>query len=94
MNTPATLDELKELLQATLKASEENTKILKAMRRDAVIGGVVKFLVWVILIAASFYFSMKFLEPYLGVLGNTQQEGMTQDDYKALFDQYKDLLGQ
>lgn len=89
---PTTLDDLRELLEENLEATEENNKILKDMRRDALIGGVVKILVWVILIGASFYFSMKFIEPYLGMM-MAGQNG-EQQDIGALLEEYKSLLGQ
>ncbi len=89
--TPVTLEELKSLLEDTLEATEENTKILKAMRRDALIGGVLKFVFWILIVVASFYVSAKFLEPYLdGMMGGG--EGQTQD-IGALLKEYQNLLG-
>lgn len=88
---PTTLDDLRELLEDNLEATEENNKILKDMRRDALIGGVVKIVVWVVLIGASFYFSIKFLEPYLGMM-TTGQDGQ-QQDIGALLEQYQSLIG-
>lgn len=88
---PTTLDDLRELLEDNLEATEENNKILKDMRRDALIGGVVKVLVWVVLIGASFYFSIKFLEPYLGSLIGAQEGN--QQDIGALLEQYQSLIG-
>ena len=79
-----------EMVEETLDLARENNKILKAMRRDALIMGTLKTLIWIVLVVASFYFSMKFLEPYLGMLP-TGQGGQ---DYGALFEQYKSLLGQ
>jgi hypothetical protein len=71
------------------KLTEDNNRILKAMRRDALIGSIVKTLIWVALIGASYYFSMKLLTPYLGMLQGAQGQ-----DMNALFEQYKELLGQ
>jgi hypothetical protein len=79
------LGELKRL-------TEENNRILKAMRRDALIGSIIKTLIWVALIAASYYFTMKLLTPYLGMLEGMQ--GGQGQDMNALFDQYRELLGQ
>lgn len=79
---------------AELKAlTEENNKILKAMRRDAIIGAVVKMLIWIVLIVVSYQLSMKFLEPYLGMLQGAQGDGQGQD-LNALMEQYKQLMGQ
>lgn len=88
---PVPQDGLRELLKENIELTKENNRLLKAMRRDALIGGVIKFVVWIVLILASFYFSMKFLEPYLGMLQNASGDST---DYSALFEEYKALLGQ
>lgn len=87
------IEDLKELLEETLEVSKENNKLLKRMRRDALIGGILKFLIWVVLIVASFYLSAKLLEPYLGTLQSMQNGGQG-TDWQALIDQYKSQLGQ
>lgn len=87
------IDDLKELLQETLEVSKENNKLLKRMRRDAIIGGILKFLVWVVLIVASFYLSFQLLQPYLGALQGMQGNGQG-TDWQALLDQYKSQIGQ
>jgi len=61
------------------------------MRRDALIGGIVKALIWVVLIVGSYYLTMQFLEPYMGVL---QGQGGQGQDLGALMEQYRALLGQ
>lgn len=91
--TQPTLAELEELMEENLEVAKENTKLLKAMRRDALIGGILKTLVWVILIGASFYFSLQYLEPLMGSFTQAT-EGFTPEDYQALFEQYKTQLGQ
>ncbi len=88
---PNDIDSLADQLDEVLELVRENNKILKAMRRDALIMGTLKTLIWVVLIVASFYFSYQFLQPYLGMMEGMQQQGQ---DYGALFEQYKGLLGQ
>lgn len=80
------LDELAELVA-------ENTKLLKAMRRDARIGAAVKAVFWLALIASSFYVSMRYIEPLLGSFSSGPSEGMSAQDWMNLLDQYKDQLG-
>lgn len=89
---PVTLEELKDLLGENLEATEENTKILKGMRRDAIIGGVLKFLFWIAVIGISFYFTAQLIEPYLTSL--TGADSMKTEDFQALFELYKKELGQ
>jgi hypothetical protein len=81
-----------EKIEETLKVTRENNKLLKAMRRDAIIGGVLKMVIWLALILVSFYLSAKFLEPYLGMM--TSGQGGKAQDFGALFEQYKSLMGQ
>ncbi|HRH24681.1 MAG TPA: hypothetical protein PK109_03795, partial [Candidatus Paceibacterota bacterium] len=82
-----TLEDLKELLEENIALTKDTRKMLKRMRREAFIAGVVKTAVWAVLLIASFWLSAKFLEPYLGMM-TAGQEGAEQD-YGALFEQYK-----
>ncbi|TAK58677.1 hypothetical protein EPO14_02500 [Patescibacteria group bacterium] len=53
--------------------TKENNHMLKAMRRDAFIGGIVKFVVWVVLFIVLPYIAWLFIQPYLqGVLDTYQ----------------------
>lgn len=75
----------------------ENNKLLKKIRRDAIIGGILKIVLWILVILASLYFSTKFLEPYLGMLQSaTEQPKAPQNigDINAFIEQYKGLLGE
>lgn len=80
-------------LTALKAAVEENNRILKAMRRDALIGAIIKFAIWFVLIGGSLYLSTKFLEPYLGMLQSAQGASGGQD-WQALLDQYREMMGQ
>ena len=62
-------DQLKELYELT----RENNRMLKDMRRDALIGGIIQFVWWVIILVVLPYFTWLFLQPYLeGLLGAYQ----------------------
>ncbi len=80
------LEELRSLVN-------ENNRLLKAMRRDALIGGIVKFVVWAGLLAVSYYFTIQFIGPYLSALQGMQGSGQGQD-LNALFEQYRGFLGE
>ena len=56
--------EEREILERTLKISEENNKILKNMRRASRLTAVFRIFYWLIIIALGFgaYF---FIEPYV-----------------------------
>ncbi len=53
-----TLDEI-------YKLTKENNKMLKAMRRDAFVGGVVKFIGWVLVFVVIPYILWLYIQPYL-----------------------------
>ena len=56
--------EEKELLERTLKISEENNKILKSMRRVGRLGVAFKIFYWLVIIGFGFG-AYYFIEPYV-----------------------------
>lgn len=85
------LASLKELIEKNLEIAKENNRLIKAMRRDALIGGLVKTLIWIILIVGSFYLSFQFLAPYLAILENVQSGGGG-FDFEGLMQQYQEFI--
>lgn len=75
------------------KLTEENNQILKAMRRDALIAGIIKFIIWVGLIGFSYYVAMQLIGPYMEMFKGMQGQGQSQD-FTQLLKQYQELLGQ
>jgi capsule polysaccharide export protein KpsE/RkpR len=72
-------DQLKELHALT----KENNKMLKAMRRDAFIGGIIHFVWWVIIIVVLPYFTWLWLQPYLEGMLNAYQTAQGQSSEVA-----------
>lgn len=60
-------EELKQLLQKNLEASQESLDILKKMNRARMLGNALVFLKWAIIIGLS-YGAYYFIEPYLRAL--------------------------
>ena len=87
---PASLeDQIKELREVTL----DTNKTIKAMRRDALVGGIIKTVIWLVVLVASFYYSAKLIEPYIGMLqGQNGASGGT--DWSALIKQAQEVMGQ
>ena len=56
--------EFKELLELT----KENNKLLRKMRRSAMIGGVIRLIYWVAIIGTPIFLYYSFLQPYLAQL--------------------------
>ena len=52
-----------EMIRETYRITQENNKMLHAMRRHAFIGGIVKVLVYAIIIIAPFWLYMQYLAP-------------------------------
>lgn len=90
-------EEIKDLLEENIKLTKDTHRLLKAMRRDALISGVAKFVLWIVLIIGSLWFSAQFLAPYLSVLDSFNGSG-TQGggigSWQDLIDKYKTELGQ
>jgi hypothetical protein len=82
---------LAEMVEESLKLSRENNQLLKAIRRDALIGGVIKVLIWGVLIGGSLYFSLHYLEPLLAPMQALQGQGGT-DGMKVLLELYNGNL--
>ncbi len=62
-------DQAKELVELT----RQNNRMLKDMRRDAMIGGIIHFVWWVILVVVLPYLTWLYIQPYLdGVLSAYQ----------------------
>jgi|CXWL01.1.fsa_nt_gi hypothetical protein len=76
---------LEELLEESIELTRENNRLLKAMRRDALIAGIVKVLIWGALIGGSIYFSLKYLEP---LLVPAQELGENKEALQMLLDVY------
>lgn len=54
--------------------TKENNKILKAMRRDAFIGGILKAIMWFIFLVVIPYLTWLYIQPYVqGVLDTYQK---------------------
>ena len=74
---------LEELLEENIELTKENNRLIKAMRRDALIGGVVKVLIWGVLIGGSLYFSLQYLEP---LLVGAEEMGQNKEALQMLLD--------
>lgn len=66
------MDEQK--LNELYELTKENNTMLKGMRRDAFIGGIIKFIFWIILLVVIPYMTWLYIEPYVqGVLDTYQK---------------------
>lgn len=82
---------LNEKLDEMLALSRANNRMLKDMRRDALIGVIVKVVFWGAIFAASYYFTMQYLAPILNSAQSVQGEAA---NFQQLFEQYRAQFGQ
>jgi len=63
----------KEMLKKTLELSQDNNKMLKAIRRSMFWGRVTKIIYWVVIIGAAvgvYYYIEPYLNDAVGIYGN------------------------
>ena len=80
-------DMTKEILHLT----QENNRMIKGMRRDAVIGGVLRIVLWLAVIVGSYYLTMQYLEPILSGMNAGDEGGI---NFQDLIKQYQSLQGE
>jgi hypothetical protein len=71
-------DETRRLLRQNLDLAKENNRILRKLRRDAVLGNILRIVWWAILIGVPVYLYLTIFQPYLQELGATY-EGIRAD---------------
>jgi hypothetical protein len=54
-------DKARELLDL----ARDNNRMLRAMRRSAFIGGIIKFIFWILILIVIPYFTWLYIQPYL-----------------------------
>lgn len=61
-------------LEQVLRLAKDNNRMLRAMRRDAFIGGIIKAIVWFALIVVPLWFYLTYLAPVVNsAMGAMQQ---------------------
>jgi hypothetical protein len=85
--------ELKKLLEENLAVAKDNNRLLREMRRNAILGLIAKIVIWLIVLGVPLFFLSAYLGPILdalsgkadpektiplGVLGFPSEEQMNQ----------------
>ncbi len=58
-------EDLQELVRANIKLTQENNRMLRAMRRDVWMGRTFRVLFWLVLLVGSYMVYYVFLAPYV-----------------------------
>jgi hypothetical protein len=83
----------REMLTDIFKMVKENNQILHAMRRRALLGGVLKFIIWTILLIAPIWFYMTYLNATVqNMLHTVDQMRSTGASAQTQLDSFVDTL--
>jgi hypothetical protein len=94
---------LEELLEENLELAKENNKLLKEMRRNAIIGLIARVVIWLVVLGVPIFFLSTYLGPILDALSgqaNGQEIpvglfGMpSQEQLNQLIEQYQAGFGE
>lgn len=94
---------LEELLEENLELAKENNKLLKEMRRNAIIGLIARVVIWLVVLGVPIFFLSTYLGPILDALSGqaSGQEipvglfGMpSQEQLNQLIEQYQAGFGE
>ena len=94
-------DDLGKLLEENLRLAKENNKILKAMRRDEIMGRIFKLIFFALVIGVPIVLYYYFLQPYIteircmyeSMQGSVNELQEIRDNVPELPDWAQDLLG-
>ncbi|MDB5264779.1 MAG: hypothetical protein JWN64_350 [Parcubacteria group bacterium] len=64
--------ELKDLLEENIEIAKENNRLLKLIRRDAVLGLVAKILLWLIILGVPIFFLSAYIQPLMALFSGQQ----------------------
>lgn len=70
-------EEFKVLLRKNLDLAKENNRLLKKMRRNAIIGNVLRIIWWSVIIGLPIYLYFTVLQPYLDELATVYKNVQT-----------------
>lgn len=86
--------EIKELLEANLKLSQENNELLKKVRRVQKRAYAAKIAYWVIILLVAFG-AYYYIQPYVGKIENAYNQGVTNlQQFKDLANMFSDFGSQ
>ncbi|MFZ1987596.1 MAG: hypothetical protein WAV21_00985 [Minisyncoccia bacterium] len=83
--------ELKSLLEETLRVTEDNNRILRAMRRDSWIGLIGRIVFWILIAIVPFYFLSAYLAPFMDLMKDPSGAGDSSymEGLQKVLEQYK-----
>lgn len=85
--------EEKEFLEKTYRVARDNNRMLKAMRRNAFIGGIIKLIIWALVLGIPVFLYVQYIHPVLGGMVETfdQAQG-TGAEFGAQFQRFSSMF--
>ncbi len=74
-----------EMIREAYRLSKDNNRMLRGMRRNAMIGGFIRFLFWIAVVIVPLWFYMTYLAPVMQQVTN-QMQAMANTGNKASVD--------
>lgn len=65
---PVDLQDIRDLLEENRRLSKENNRLLKQIRRDGILGLVVRVIFWLLILGVPIFFLSSYLAPIVDVV--------------------------
>ncbi|MDQ1299464.1 MAG: hypothetical protein QG636_132 [Patescibacteria group bacterium] len=75
---PPTIDdtsELKKLLEEDIAIGKDNNRLLREMRRNAILGLIAKIVIWLVLLGVPLFFLSTYLGPLMDAFAGQSPDG-------------------
>ncbi|MES2931676.1 MAG: hypothetical protein V4682_03185 [Patescibacteria group bacterium] len=99
---PPTIDdtsELKKLLEEDIAIGKDNNRLLREMRRNAILGLVAKIVIWLVLLGVPLFLLSTYLGPIMNAVAGQSADGQaipgglfgipSEDQINRLIEQYQ-----
>ncbi|HEY0948191.1 MAG TPA: hypothetical protein VGE53_01735 [Candidatus Paceibacterota bacterium] len=92
-----THEELEKLLEENLAVAKDNNRLLREMRRNAILGLIAKIVLWLIILGVPLFFLSSYLGPIMDAISGTQNGQLpsglfgvpSEDQLNRLIEQYQ-----
>jgi hypothetical protein len=94
-------EELKKLLEENLAVAKDNNRLLREMRRNALLGFFAKIVIWLVLLGVPLLFLSSYIGPLMSAFGGASPTGESlkpglfglpsAEQVSDLMEQYKEL---
>ncbi|MBU1293006.1 hypothetical protein KJ819_03005 [Patescibacteria group bacterium] len=90
-------EELERLVKETRQLAEDNNRLLRRIRRDAVLGFVARIVIWLVVLGVPLFFLGSYLAPIMDAVSGSGSESFmpgpfglpSEDQVNKLIEQYQ-----